>query len=554
MARVLVTMFSHLARESLDSFREGFVGALLAAGNEVLLLRSEDFMRSHFASNQLREGVDEAALNGRIGEFAPEVVLSFNHSGLYESLLAVADVPIGVWLVDGPAYLVDREVFTRQAERYRVFLPSRAFIGELRDGYGLPASSLSWLPFCSDFRAEEVEQTVPVCFIGTFFHTIRFPKKVTRHHASPETWERLRLLVESYRTDAAAPFSDRLARWRLEEVLGDAFDEAGLLNTLSLNRRLHVLEAVADLGLQIYGNDRWLEVLPYSMDLVFAFRRDQVQRRRELEALYNRSRLALSISHIQARGGLPWRVFDILATNAVLVSDQQPDLRELFPGLSLPVYESPAEAREICRRLLGDDGARRGLAAAGQAAVEAGHRFRHRLAQMGEELGVNLLPGGAGACRRLDERALARAGASSPPTEQGTRWPFKVMYSATTRFTEQQSVREWRRLVEGDRVEIGLRVGAAPEFLRIDPGEAFSAHRHPVLRVRRLGPAPPDPEEAAVEIDLASGGVGTADLRVEDFSGGRRLVCGSDPRFVFRNPFPGHDIEVRFTSVVEAML
>jgi hypothetical protein len=173
---------------------------------------------------------------------------------------------------------------------------------------------------------------------------------------------------------------------------------------------------------------------------------------------------------------------------------------------------------------------------------------------MGEELGVDLLPGGRGGLRRLDGRAFARLGGSPAPSpDEGTRWPFKVLFSETTRFAAGRSARKWCRIAAGGRLDVRVRLDAAPGFLRLDPGEAFSVHRDPVLTVECLSGEGTAPVGAA-EIDLSAGAVASSQIRVEEGPRGRRLTCGGDPQFVFRNPFPGRDIEVRFQSIVEAVL
>ncbi|MBM3695406.1 MAG: glycosyltransferase family 1 protein [Actinobacteria bacterium] len=560
MARVLVTTFSHLIGAPLEAFRESFLDALVAGGNDVLLMRTEDFMRNHFLSNELAGDVDEAGLNDEIRQFAPEAVVSFNHSGIYPSLLEATDAPVGIWLVDGPAYLVDKEGFEQHADRVHSFIPARSFEAELRGVYGVPASGVSWLPFCSDFQAREVEQTVPISFVGTFFHRVRFPERVWRHHGPGDTWRRMAAMVASYRDDPVTPFEERLARHRLEHVFDDPFDEAGVLNTLSLNRRLHVLDRLADLGLEIYGNRNWLDALHYSMDLVLAFQPGAVETRRELEDLYNRSKIAISISHIQARGGLPWRVFDALATNCVLVSDQQEDLAELFPGLSLPTYETPEEARDLCTRLLADDAWRAEVALAGREAVQVGHRFRDRLHRMGEVLGVNLVPGEAemGSLTRLDPRDHGRAGRGERgalPQHEGTEWPLRVWYSEEDEFSDSRLQVEVCRVVPGGTVEAVARIPEAPAYLRVGLGDYFSVHEDPALRIRRRGEASgEDPGEEEVEVDLQHGVIRVRQFKFIRGKGGARLVCGNHAWVVFQNPFLGEEVEVCFTSRLERLL
>jgi hypothetical protein len=567
MAKVLVLTFSHLHDYALDSFRESFLDALVDEGNDVLLLRSEDFIERYFSNNELRPDVDEAMLNDFLREYDPDVVFSFNHSGMYPSLLeALPDTPVGIWMVDGPAYLVDKEVYQENASRYRSFLPSRAFFEELTEGYGTHPSTMEWVPFCSDFRPDGAgEQSIPISFVGTFFDRNTLKKALWGHYQNARRWERIKELFETYETDHETPFFDRVVRLRLEQVFTGPFEEAGVLNTISLNRRVHVLEPLADLGLQIFGNPGWLDAMPFSLKLVFAFQSRTVQNRGDLEDLYNQSKLIMSISHAQARGGVPWRVFDAMSSSGMLVSDSQQDMVDLFPGLDLPTYQTPQEAYDLCTAMLEDEDRRLDLVQRSHEVLDAGHRFRHRLESMGEALGVNLTGGSDGLLTRLDpvsfvpqatitdapEATLGPARATGKKTRQvsRTRWLYRVYYADSLDFEGPSSVKIAHQLAPGDEVDTSLFIKEAPAYIRVDPGQWFSIQSEPKVWV-----AEADAPETKTTIDLVSGLMRTHQVHVTSGEEGLRMVCGSDPQIVFPNPFPGADIEVGYEATIERLL
>lgn len=70
--------------------------------------------------------------------------------------------------------------------------------------------------------------------------------------------------------------------------------------------------------------------------------------------IYNESKICLSISHPQTRGyAFPWRIYDIMATNGMLISSRSDLLNEFTKGIvKIPMYESPYEARELCIKYL----------------------------------------------------------------------------------------------------------------------------------------------------------------------------------------------------------
>ena len=83
----------------------------------------------------------------------------------------------------------------------------------------------------------------------------------------------------------------------------------------------------------------------------------------------------------------PWgsvnsRVFDALASGALVVTNNRIGAQELFNGL-LPSYDSPDELHAVLRKYLNDGVARAELAAALQRMVLEGHTYRHRAKRLG---------------------------------------------------------------------------------------------------------------------------------------------------------------------------
>jgi spore maturation protein CgeB len=72
------------------------------------------------------------------------------------------------------------------------------------------------------------------------------------------------------------------------------------------------------------------------------------------------------------------RIYDALASGAVLLSDDVPGLRERF-GDAIATYTTDDELRGQVERLLGDPEAARAAARRGRDLVLAGHTFGHRV-------------------------------------------------------------------------------------------------------------------------------------------------------------------------------
>ena len=93
---------------------------------------------------------------------------------------------------------------------------------------------------------------------------------------------------------------------------------------------------------------------------------------------------------MQAASGFPWRVMDIMASNACLVTDYHAGFKRLFGGIPIPVYESASEAYELCRQLVKDQSRRREIVLQCQETVANKYRFKHLLPKLEEYSGVTL--------------------------------------------------------------------------------------------------------------------------------------------------------------------
>jgi len=562
MAKVLVSTYTNFPDGILDPFRQEFIDTLVKEGNEILLLRSNDFIQDYTKNNCLLSSVDVPALTDRITSFEPDLIFSFNHSGLFHGFHKLIDCPIGIWLVDGPSYIADRDIFKRNADRYNVFSPVRAFEGDLIEEYGMQAKQIHYLPFCSNFENESHIKTQNISFVGTYFYGHHLKDKLQAISRDRSVWARTKSLLQSYLTDRNLPWLRRLQKFRLENIFDNPFDEAAILNVIAINSRIKTLDAVQDLGLTIYGTANWIEVYEYSLDLAMSFDPKPVLLKDDLQSIYNNSEITINISHAQARGGLPWRVFDVMASGSVLVSNEAEDLRNIFGDLAIPTYQTPSEAHFVCQKLLADKPLRETIVASSNEAIRAGHRFQNRITTIGEVLGVNLLPGGTGSCERISnerveqEKEKIKAKSISLNETNGDSnsnraelegeptiyFSIEAFYSDDLNFNQARSQKKKEIVAIGNPLSVEFNFEGGPEYLRLDIGNYFSHHGSPKVTIT----ATRAEEEKVYQLDLEKDIIEKSQFLYEN----NEIICGFDPFCVFKNPFRNEHIQLRFESTL----
>ncbi len=103
----------------------------------------------------------------------------------------------------------------------------------------------------------------------------------------------------------------------------------------------------------------------------------------DLAVVYSSARLLLN-DHwdgMRRHGFASNRLFDALATGAVVVSDDVPGLDDLFDH-AVATYDGPDDLRDTVTRLLADADDRQTRSERGRAAVLARHTFAHRAAEL----------------------------------------------------------------------------------------------------------------------------------------------------------------------------
>ncbi len=144
------------------------------------------------------------------------------------------------------------------------------------------------------------------------------------------------------------------------------------------------------MGLELYGTENWDSTYYNDSKLNMAYIRKKVYSVEDNQDIYNRSKIGINVSHLQAASGFPWRVMDIMASNACLVTDYHAGFKRLFGDIPIPVYESASEAYELCRQLVKDQSRRREIVLQCQETVANKYRFKHLLPKLEEYSGVTL--------------------------------------------------------------------------------------------------------------------------------------------------------------------
>lgn len=388
MAKILLAFYNTIVDEenpnAMPLFYEAFTEGLDKAGNDIMI-----FSHKMFGTNF---GEIDEKTKMVITDFEPDICFIFNNA--FYDISEIVSCPIVIYEVDSPRYYSNKISIQKKPDRYLYFICQEDSRATLVSDYGVKDSQIFYVPFFTEIYADnEVEQTTNISFIGSLFAATssRPFQRFMEQHPTREEWEMMSKCIGHLRKYPQATPTELVYKYNItSELVAKSLNLPELLMMLSGEKRLKILNAVVEFGLDLYGSKNWGEEYFYNIDLNMAYIDKCVYSVKHNQEIYNASRIGISMSHLQATSGFPWRVMDIMASNACLVSDYHSDFAKLFAHIPIPVYESEAEAHEICKRLLKDEGRRRDIVLQCQEIVNEKYRFKYLLLKLEQYSGVTM--------------------------------------------------------------------------------------------------------------------------------------------------------------------
>lgn len=383
MARVLIGLYNGLYKEETPSkfacWYDGLIRGLSDC-NELYIWQIKEFGRkeTHFSEEDRK----------KIKAFAPDLALSFNN--VLPDLKGVSDCPELVIIVDSVSYVSNREYLLTN-RRLLIGSAQEANLQYLADA-GVERERLFVSRLYTAIKPDDsIKPDTNIAFIGTRFGV---PANAEVKNIAELGSEAVRKYGEclAYVADHTLADKDTLIRecHVTDQRLMEQISVPDMVSILSAERRVRLLSSIVDLGLSLYGTRTWLTKYHYDSRLNLAFVDREVWTVEENQDVYNHAKIGINISHVQAVDSFPWRVLDILSSNACLVSDYHTGFSTVLEGCYFPTYRDPYEARELCQWLLRDEIARKQIVKECNRFVSDHFTLDKLLAQLEDLSGVRL--------------------------------------------------------------------------------------------------------------------------------------------------------------------
>lgn len=318
-------------------------------------------------------------------EFAPDLCLSFNN--VLPNTSGIVNCPIITIIVDSVKYLTNTELL----ENRIIGCFQYADKTYLMEKYNCLNENICILPPFTDIHPDRmVTQDINISFIGSRFGVPKHAE-IGYYSMEKEVKEEYCSCVEYIKKNPLTDEKEVLSACKIHnEYVKRNLVVSDVVSMLSAEKRVRTLSAIVDLGLELYGTRSWLEKYHFDSRLNASYVDREVYSLVHNQEIYNRSKIGLNVSHMQAVDGFPWRVLDILSSNACLVSDWHDQFAVRFEGLNFPFYHDEYEARELCKTLLADEKGRRQIVEESNKFVASHYSIDFFFDHISEMAGINL--------------------------------------------------------------------------------------------------------------------------------------------------------------------
>jgi hypothetical protein len=405
MSKIFLSFFNGICIQDKQEYRipafyESFINGLRNFGNDVFLFYSSAWNKNF--------GTIPRKLLKEIKDFNPDLIILFNN--FFYDISEYFDCDIVIFEVDSPIYYWNKDKIAAKPDRYKFFIVQNDSLEYIIKNFSVLKEKIFKIPFFTEIKAENILQTSNISFVGTFFHYGNFVNKFMLNN--PEKYD-IRQMQRVFEYVNKFPFVTKKDAVNSLNITSDkvinCLDIEQIVGLLSSMRRVKTLSAVADLGLKLYGTKTWLTEFNFYPEIAFSYDARHIASLQEQQEVYNSSKLSISISHVQAQSGFPWRIFDIMASNSCLVTDYHADFEAYCPNIKIPIFNNHYEAREVCKKLLQEENMRKDIVLSCQEIVNKKFRFKNFLDIIECCLNVKLKTERLGIVRILNEEQFLQS-------------------------------------------------------------------------------------------------------------------------------------------------
>ena len=372
MSKILITFLSPIFdnnKNNLVCYYDSLAKELIQNGNNVKLANMIN-CNTNISNDALSE----------ITHFNPDLILAFNNQ-ITEDIIKSTNCKIILFEADLVVFFNNLDLLKKYLDRYYMV----TFYDEYIKSYeklGFANANIIKLHPATAVQREIKEQDKNISFIGSMFSGNYDDDKYSKNETRHNIYRALTFFWKHKNFD----YTYILKKF-VKDIEFTVFDEYAIFDS-----RVYILSSILDLGLSLYGV-RFNELSKINNPLFLVFDQEPKYSLQHNQDIYNTSKINLSISHPQTKGySFPWRVYDIMASGGMLISSWSSQLNRYTRGyVQIPMYHSPYDARDLCKKYLQDEKLRLEIIEASNHFIEKNGRWKSNFNIIEKITGVKLI-------------------------------------------------------------------------------------------------------------------------------------------------------------------
>lgn len=273
----------------------------------------------------------------------PDFLLSinlrgFDPEGALHKALKQINLPIVVWFLDNPFYIL-RGASSSMGDLDRVFLWDSSYVEPFSKRYDVESHflPLGASPYFDKRGSFDLEG--PVSFVGSSMND-----RILKIEAQfPDiNFKALKLNLSSVLKSNRGHSFDVFLRSFIEQegLASDKIDDLNEYIRYYVTQKMRISLIHQFEALSLYGDEAWSLFINENIYSPLNYYT-------ELPIHFGQNGVHLNLTHYQMPKGVNQRVFDVLSAGGCLLTDQQEDLIQLFPGWKEWSYQEVSQIPEL---------------------------------------------------------------------------------------------------------------------------------------------------------------------------------------------------------------
>ena len=392
MAKVFVSLYNQYVNICNDLYKmapfyEGFLRELESSGNEVLCYTGFNWGTSF-------EGVIPVKLRKILEDFSPDLCVFFNDN--FWCVSDFLDCPIIIYDVDSVNFYREHSGFKKFKDHYSIVTMQLNEIDNIVEQTGISKKNVHFIPPFSAIKADYlVEKSSSVAFCGSnwMWQGVKNIQDFIKQTPSNSDRIKAKEVYEYFLNNPTINSED------IYNLLGYKDSVINSLNFTDLTtfsarlsgfKRILALDSISDLGLDLRGSYWDNGSMNYYPRVQLCYNSEQVLDLKDNQRFYNSAKIGFNINHIQAKSAFSWRVCDIMASSACLVSEYTKGFDIMFPGLKLPLFKNVYDVRKLVQYVLDNPNYREDVSKRSNEIIDLKYRPRNAIEMLEDIVNVSL--------------------------------------------------------------------------------------------------------------------------------------------------------------------